>query len=72
MNAVTVYGLPIVTIGSANQMDDTREVRTFRKGNIYRKLVFEGNRLVGAVLVSAIDYAGILTRFIRSRADIAA
>jgi len=56
MNAVTVYGLPIVTIGSANQMDDTREVRTFRKGNIYRKLVFEGNRLVGAVLVSAIDY----------------
>lgn len=71
MNAVTVYGLPIVTIGSANQVNDTREVRTFRKGNIYRKLVFERDKLVGAVLVSAIDYAGILTRFIRSRADIA-
>jgi NAD(P)H-nitrite reductase large subunit len=45
-------------------------VRAFRSGKVYRKLVFAGNRLVGAVLVGEIDYAGILTRFIRTRTDI--
>jgi nitrite reductase (NADH) large subunit len=70
MNSITVYRLPIMTMGIANQASDAREVRTFRRGKVYRKLVFEGNRLVGAVLVGEIDYAGILTRFIRSQADV--
>lgn len=71
MNSVEVYGLPVMTMGITNQISERHEVKTFRKGKVYRKLVFEGNRLVGAVLVSQIDYAGILTGFIRSRADIA-
>jgi NAD(P)H-nitrite reductase large subunit len=70
MNSITVYRLPIMSMGSANQVSDAREVRAFRNGKVYRKLVFEGNRLVGAVLVGEIDYAGILTRFIRARTDI--
>ncbi len=70
MNSVEVYGLPVMTMGITNQTSESHEVKAFRKGKVYRKLVFEGNRLVGAVLVSQIDYAGILTRFIRSRADI--
>ena len=70
MNSVEVYNLPVMTMGITNQTGDSREVRSFRKGKVYRKLVFEGNRLVGAVLVSQIDCAGVLTRFIRSRTDI--
>lgn len=70
MNSINVYRLPIMTMGSANQRSDAYEVQAFRRGKVYRKLVFEGNRLVGAVLVGEIDYAGILTRFIRSRTDI--
>jgi len=70
MNSVEVYGLPVMTMGITNQTSDRHEVKTFRKGKVYRKLVFEGNRLVGAVLVGQVDHGGILTRFIRSRADI--
>lgn len=70
MNSVEVYNLPVMTMGITNQINETHEVKAFRKGKVYRKLVFEGNRLVGAVLVGQVDYAGILTRFIRSRADI--
>ncbi len=70
MNSVEVYGLPVMTMGITNQLADRHEVKTFRKGKTYRKLVFDGNRLVGAVLVNQIGYAGILTRFIRSQADI--
>jgi len=71
MNSVEVYGLPVMTMGITNQTGDRHEVKSFRKGKIYRKLVFKGNRLVGALLVGQVDYAGILTRFIRSRTDIA-
>lgn len=70
MNSVEVYALPVMTMGITNQISETHEVKAFRKGKVYRKLVFEGNRLVGAVLVGQVDYGGILTRFIRSRADI--
>jgi NAD(P)H-nitrite reductase large subunit len=70
MNSVEVYELPVMTMGITNETKEAHEVKTFRKGNIYRKLVFEGSRLVGAVLVGQVDYGGILTRFIRSRADI--
>lgn len=70
MNSVEVYKLPVMTMGITNQINGTYEVKAFRKGKVYRKLVFEGNRLVGAVLVGQVDYGGILTRFIRSRADI--
>lgn len=71
MNSVEIYNLPVMTMGITNQINETHEVKAFRKGKVYRKLVFEGNRLVGAVLVGRIDYGGILTRFIRSRADVA-
>jgi NAD(P)H-nitrite reductase large subunit len=70
MNSVEVYDLPVMTMGITNQTSDRYEATSFRKGKVYRKLVFEGNRLVGAVLVNQVDYAGILTRFIRSRTDI--
>jgi NAD(P)H-nitrite reductase large subunit len=70
MNSVEVYALPVMTMGITNQTNDAHEVKAFRKGKLYRKLVFEGNRLVGAVLVGRVDYGGILTRFIRSRTDI--
>lgn len=71
MNSVEVYDLPVMTMGITNQTSDRHEVKTFRKGKVYRKLVFDGNRLVGAVLVGQVDYGGILTRFIRARTDIA-
>ncbi|MCL5022689.1 MAG: FAD-dependent oxidoreductase [Nitrospirae bacterium] len=70
MNSVEVYGLPVMTMGITNQANQKFEVWTYRKGKVYRKLVFEGIRLVGAVLVGQVDYGGVLTHFVRSRTDV--
>jgi NAD(P)H-nitrite reductase large subunit len=70
MNSIDVYNLPVMTIGLTSPINDRQETRTFRKGNVYRKLVLEGNRLVGAILVGDVDYGGILTHLIRSQTDI--
>ena len=70
MNSIDVYNLPVMTVGLTSPINDRQETRTFRKGNVYRKLVLDGNRLVGAILVGDVGYCGILTHLIRSQAGI--
>lgn len=70
MNSIDVYNLPVMTLGLTSPINDRQETRIFRKGNIYRKLVLEGNRLVGAILVGDVGCCGILTHLIRSQTGI--
>jgi len=72
MNAIEVAGVPAVAIGSSNLEDDEHEylVDLDEAENRYKRLVLEGNRLVGAILVGDIDRAGIYTGLIRNRIDI--
>lgn len=60
VNTLSPGGLPIVSLGQIglDQEDDEVEVR--RDEYSYRKLVFRGRRLVGALLVGDIAEAGIL------------
>lgn len=70
MNVTTVIDTPIASIGLWNPPDgepyQIREVRDDLK-RIYRKLVFTGEQLVGAMLVGMIEDAGILHNMIRTR-----
>ncbi|PTL36204.1 hypothetical protein CLG94_05980 [Candidatus Methylomirabilis limnetica] len=70
MNVTTVIDTPIASIGMWNPPDgepyQIREVRDDLK-RIYRKLVFTGEQLVGAMLVGMIEDAGILHNMIRTR-----
>jgi nitrite reductase (NADH) large subunit len=70
MNVTTVIDTPIASIGQWNPPDgepyQIREVRDDLK-RIYRKLVFTGEQLVGAMLVGMIEDAGILHNMIRTR-----
>jgi NAD(P)H-nitrite reductase large subunit len=70
MNVTTVIDTPIASIGMWNPPDgepyQIREVRDDLK-RIYRKLVFTGEQLVGAMLVGTIEDAGILHNMIRTR-----
>ena len=73
MNSVEVGGIPAISAGIMNPPEgEGFEVKRFidRKKNIYRKMVLKGDRLVGFILIGAIDRAGIYTGLIRERIDI--
>lgn len=63
-NITTIFGLPVASLGLtriAEDDPDLREIVHMEEGrNLYRKLVFRGDRLVGALLVGDIEDAGVL------------
>ena len=65
LNSVEIYGLPIVTIGLTNPSNETQNVYVFQDDKIYRKLVYDGEVLVGAILLGDISGSGILSAIIR-------
>ena len=70
MNVTTVIGTPIASIGRWNpQVDEGHQIREVRddQRRSYRKLVFTGEQLVGAMLVGDFEDAGILHNMIRTR-----
>jgi len=74
MNSIEFYGIPTVSIGVSNPPGEGYEVRTSGDPaeNVYRKIVFKDDRLVGAVLVGRIEKAGVLTGLIADRVDVGA
>lgn len=66
MNSVEIYGLPIMSMGITNSPDGTYAETVSCSDDIYRKYVFDADRLVGALLVGNVDYAGVLTHLISS------
>jgi nitrite reductase (NADH) large subunit len=68
MNSIGFYGLASVSVGLTNPPEDSRYrvvTRLDEACSIYRKLVFDDGKLVGAVLVGDIDRAGIFFGLIR-------
>ncbi len=65
MNATEILGLPVITAGVIE--DDGYEVYRERKDNIYRKLIFHNDRLIGAIFIGDTDYAGIYTNLIKNK-----
>ena len=62
MNALTLFGLHILTTGSY-----TGEVSDDSEGNDIRRFYHSDNRLNGYILINNIDKAGIYTSMIRDR-----
>lgn len=76
MNSISFYGLPTISVGTVNppEDDDSYEVAATldERKQSYRKLVFQGERLVGYVLVGDIDQAGMYTAFIKFQFPVSA
>lgn len=69
MNATTLAGLPLVTVGlarSGEQEGLTVLAESRSEDWYYRKLVFRGDKLVGAIFIGQVARAGILTGLIRA------
>jgi len=68
-NVIRIFGLDILAAGWVNAPDDPRFAvlsEHNRRLNTYRRLVFEGDRLIGAILVNRIETGGILTAMIQN------
>jgi nitrite reductase (NADH) large subunit len=68
-NVIRIFELDILAAGWVNAPDDPRFTvlsEHNRRLNTYRRLVFEGDRLIGATLVNRIETGGILTAMIRN------
>ncbi len=73
MNSVEVAGIPAISAGVMNPREgEGYEIKRLirRKEGIYRKMVLKDNRLVGFILIGAIDRAGVYTGLIREHIDV--
>ena len=68
LNSLPIFELSLMTMGIT--LTDDRpglDVLVHTGERVYRKLVFDGGRLVGAILVGDVAHGGVLTWLIRSQ-----
>jgi NAD(P)H-nitrite reductase large subunit len=73
MNTVEVCGVTAMSIGDGSASGDGLEVlaEADERKNRYKRLVLQGDRLVGVILVGQVNRAGIYTGLIRNKLSIA-
>lgn len=70
VNAIDFFGLRICTCGLINAKGEQYSDKIKTDGNSYKRLVFEGNRLVGFVLINSSENAGIYTSLIANKVNL--
>ncbi len=61
LNSVSVFGLPLITLGLSTLADAEELVQATAKKQSYKKILLRDGNIVGAILVGDIDRAGIIT-----------
>lgn len=70
VNAIDFFGLRICTCGLINAQGDQYSDKVAQNGDEYKRLIFEGDRLVGFVLINSSTNAGIYTSLISNKVDL--
>ncbi|MBN2026498.1 MAG: NAD(P)/FAD-dependent oxidoreductase [Actinobacteria bacterium] len=70
MNAVEFFGLPVLSAGIVNPPSEGYQVIVRQDDGGYRKVVLQGDVLVGMLMAGRIERAGILTGLIQERANV--
>lgn len=70
VNAIDFYGLRICTCGLINAQGEQYSDRIKQNGDEYKRLIFEGNKLVGYVLINSSTNAGIYTSLITDAVEL--
>lgn len=73
MNSIELFKVPTISMGITNPLNPADyEILTYQdlENYQYRKIVLQGNQLVGAVLVGGVDRAGIFSGLIREKMDV--
>ncbi|MBE0479217.1 NAD(P)/FAD-dependent oxidoreductase, partial [Candidatus Aerophobetes bacterium] len=71
-NSIEFFNLPLISVGRVRSKDKRYEefLRVNEQDYVYKKLLIKENRLVGVVLLNAIENAGVYTALIRRGMDI--
>lgn len=67
LNSTEIAGLPIISAGLLHTQAEQYAVYTEARGDNYRKLIFEQDRLAGMIFVGDVSRAGVYTNLIRNR-----
>lgn len=70
VNAIDFFGLRICTCGLINAKGEQYSDKISKNGDSYKRLVFEGDKLVGYVLINSSTNAGIYTDIISKRVSL--
>jgi NAD(P)H-nitrite reductase large subunit len=73
MSALKYFGIPIISIGIANQKDDSTYeilVKHDPERNLYKKIVLKDNVIVGITLVNDIEQAGVMFHLMKNSAKV--
>jgi NAD(P)H-nitrite reductase large subunit/Pyruvate/2-oxoacid:ferredoxin oxidoreductase delta subunit len=70
MNAAEFYGLELISLGIVRPKEHHRILIRRVGADVYRKLVFDGGILVGALLVGEIQDAGVLRLLMKKKIDL--
>lgn len=76
MNSVEILGMPMISLGQSSiEYDDkNKDLKVYKSHDtdrkIYRKIVVRQNRAVGAILIGAIERAGIYWGLINNNVDV--
>lgn len=70
VNAIDFYGLRICTCGLINAQGEQYTDKIQIDGDKYKRLIFEGDKLVGFVLINNSQNAGIYTSLIENKIDL--
>jgi NAD(P)H-nitrite reductase large subunit len=79
MNAVELANVPTISVGLTDpsllsdpeRLKDIEVLQDFReKEALYKKIIIEGHRIIGVILIGRIDRAGIYTGLIKDKVDI--
>lgn len=67
VNAIDFFGLRICTCGLINAQGEQYSDTIKQDGEVYKRLVFEGDKLVGYVLINSSVNAGVYTNLISNK-----
>lgn len=73
MNSMPLLDLPIISAGASEEREGLEVIKiSIPEKNVYKKFYISGNKLVGFLLITDVDRAGIYTDMIRNGSDISA
>ena len=69
-NIVNLFGLNLASCGQIKKINAADDEMVFQNANVFRRLVFHNNVVVGAVLLGEVHHIGILRALILSKKNV--
>ncbi|MDR0880737.1 MAG: FAD-dependent oxidoreductase [Clostridioides sp.] len=65
-NTMNFEGIPTVSLGMNNPVDDSYTVVTRKRGDYYKKFIYKDDVIYGAIMQGDISYVGVITYLIKN------